>query len=86
MFMKMLTKPPLSAKNGTTADLAGNFWVLPEAKIRVIKAIRSDLAVIIETQTRSFRGKLSALPLKGKFWEMKLNLNLRRSFASFTQL
>ena len=57
MFMKMLTKSPLSAKNGTTADLAGNFWVLPAAKIRVIKAIRSDLAVIIETQTRSFRGK-----------------------------
>ena len=48
----------IKAKHGTTAVLEGNFWVLPAAKIRVIKVIRADLAVIIETQTRSFRGKL----------------------------
>ena len=55
----------------------GNFWAEPEAKIRVIKAIKSDLAAIIETQTRSFRGRLERLlQSKAEFWKMKQNLIL----------
>ena len=74
----------IKAEHGTRHILTGNFWVLPAAKIRVIKAIRATLLLpLLRHRPDHSERQASLLPLKAK---MKLNLILTRTVVNMLHL